>query len=166
VIREQPSTIAEAVNIAHKAESFLNIGTSHSFTTSNGRSFVPRYSAASSSGSSGSSAMMDINNIELDQSASEFAEDHAGADHRGESIRLQQLTTQVNELKSQQKVQQLLLAMFGNHGSKGATSSGTALVPDVSKQDYAKCQAENRCLNCRTVGHIARECTKPRSFKW
>jgi hypothetical protein len=166
VIREQPSTIAEAVNIAHKAESFLNIGTSHSFTTSNGRSFVPRYSAASSSSSasSGSSTMMDINNIELDPNAPELAEDHA--DHRGESTRFQQLTAQVNELKSQQKVQQLLLAMFGNHGSKGATSSSAALVPDVSKQDYAKCRAENRCLNCRTVGHIARECTKPRSFKW
>jgi hypothetical protein len=90
VIREQPSTIAEAVNIAHRAESFLNLGTSRPFTTSNGRSFVPRYAAASSNGSSGSSAMMDINNIELDPNASELAEDHA--DHRGESTRFQQLT--------------------------------------------------------------------------
>lgn len=165
VIREQPSTIAEAVNIAHRAESFLNLGTSRPFTTSNGRSFVPRYAAASSNGSSGSSVMMDINNIEFDQSASELVEDHADH-HRGESIRLQQLTAQVNELKSQQKMQQSLLAMFGNRGSNGATSSGAALVPDVSKPDYAKCRAENRCLNCHTVGHIARDCTKPRSFKW
>ena len=129
VTRAQPSTIAEAVNIAHRAESFLNIDSSHPFTTSNGRSFVPRYTAASSNGSSGSSAMMDINNIELDHNSSESVEDHVDH-HRGESIRLQQLTAQVNELKSQQKLQQSLLAMFGNRGStsKGTTSSGAALV--------------------------------------
>ena len=109
--------------------------------------------------------MMDINNIELDQNPFELVEEHADH-HRGESIRLQQLTAQVNELKSQQKMQQSLLAMFGNRGSNGATSSGAALVPDVSKPDYVKCRAENRCLNCRAVGHIARDCTKPRSFKW
>ncbi len=109
--------------------------------------------------------MMDINNIELDQNPFELVEEHADH-HRGESNRLQKLTAQVNELKSQQKIQQSLLAMFGNRGSNGATSSGAALVPDVSKQDYARCRAENRCLNCRGLDHIARDCTKPRSFKW
>ena len=168
VIREQPDTLADAVMVAHKAESFLNIG---SFTTSHGRSFVPRQQgySASSGGSSGGSSAMDINNIELDLESLDSIEDRDDH-HRGESTRIQQLAAQVNELKSQQKVQQSLLAMFqgrSNQGaSNGASNGGGSLVSGVSKEDYSRCRTENRCLNCRTVGHVARECTKPRSFKW
>jgi hypothetical protein len=168
VIREQPSTLADAIMVAHKAESFLNIG---SFTTSHGRSVVPRFQgySASSGGSSGGSSAMDINNIELDPESSDFAEDRDDH-HRGESARIQQLASQVSELKSQQKVQQSLLAMFQGRSNGGASqrasNGGGALVSGVSKEDYARCRSENRCLNCRTIGHVARDCTKPRSFKW
>ncbi len=110
--------------------------------------------------------MMDINNVEQsDLDSSEVTQDQ----ERGESVRVQQLAAQVKQLMSQQKVQQSLLAMFGNRntgGGSGASSGGTNLVSGVSKEDYARCRAENRCLNCRIVGHVARDCTKSKSFKW
>jgi len=173
VIREQPVTIIEAVNIAHKAESFLNVGVPHSFTTSNGRSFTPRYPSGSSSGSAGRSSAMDesVNNLEFDMSA---LVDRDQSEFHGPRSDVtpheQQLMAQIAELKSQQ---QSLFAMFGNQGGNSSSSGGRSNgnggathVPGVSKEDYARCRAENRCINCRVVGHVARECTKPKSLKW
>ena len=167
VIREQPVTVNNAVNIAVKAESFLGLTLAHSFG-SQGR-FQPRQqSSASSSRADGStSTAMDVNSVEFGQDFVESAEP-AGTEP---SSRERALMAQIADLHAHQKVQSSLFAMFGNRersSGNRATSgkSSDVRVANVSKEDYARCRAEGRCLRCRQTGHVARECTNPQKSNW
>ena len=60
-----------------------------------------------------------------------------------------------------------LFAIFGKMQKQSSNSSGNRggkndqRVPNVSKEDFARCRQENRCLKCKEIGHVAKECSKP-----
>jgi hypothetical protein len=172
VIREQPSTVNDAVNIAVKAESYLGLTLTHSFGN-HGRFQSRQHSGASSSSgrSDGStSAAMDINSVDIGQEDSSESSFGTSASTEPTS-RERVLMAQIADLHAHQKVQSSLFAMFGNRersfGNRAAGGkSSDSRVANVSKEDYARCRAEGRCLRCRQTGHVARECTNPQKINW
>jgi hypothetical protein len=178
VVREEPKTIHDAVNIAVKAESYLGMSSQYSFISSGSR-FPSRFGSSSSSGAaaSSSSSAMDVNSVDA------LIDEFDGMGPRQEtsretssSAREHQLMAQIASMHAQQKMSSSLLAMFGDRNKsagyerrgdhRSSISSSTPRVPGVSKEDYARCRAENRCLKCREVGHVARECKKPQRSNW
>ena len=93
---------------------------------------------------------MDVNSVEFGQDFVESAEP-AGTEP---SSRERALMAQIADLHAHQKVQSSLFAMFGNRerssGNRAASGkSSDVRVANVSKEDYARCRAEGRCLRCR-----------------
>jgi hypothetical protein len=147
-VREKsPATLHEAMDVAVRAEAFLGGGrASHS-------SYGSRMAFASgSSGSSSTSAPMDINAIDEEDRASEDAADPAA----------------VLMAKVEAMVEHRLAAMFQQKkfGSQGASGSGSGsakmgLVPGLKAADLEKLRAEGRCFRCKEKGHMKRECPFP-----
>jgi hypothetical protein len=97
--------------------------------------------------------------------------------------REQQLLAAVRELKAKDVVQQSIHALFRQAASSSSSSSSSSgkgrrsnfgsgnrsskdLIPNVSKEDFARCWKENLCLNCKQPGHKARECKNEFSLKF
>ena len=169
VIESKVTTLHEAVIEAHSAESYLGLahaGVANSFSGS-------RYTQRSSYGPSShsSSAPMDVNFLgAIDgESTDEAAHvEDSGADT------LRRMKQQIAALESQVRMQSSIANMFSGQNSSSSASGGRApkdgssaqRVSNVSPEDFARCRAENRCLKCHGVGHIARECKGSRSLKW
>lgn len=164
VIEAKVTSIHDAVNEAHSAESYLGLSRGNASGAFKGGRF-PQRSWSATGASSSSSTAMDINTI----GGTEVHEDD-GARNDSSTARERQLQAQVDALTAQHKFESSIHAMFErNKSSSGrhqsSASSGTR-VADVSKEDFNRCRAENRCLQCHEVGHVANGCKKPRSLKW
>ena len=167
VIEAKVTTIHDAVNEAHSAESYLGLSRGSSSGSFKGGRFPQRAWSAAGSSSSTSSAM-DINTMGSFEAFEEEPQSHR---NDSASYRERQLQSQLDALMSQQKMDSSINAMFERHKSSGrhpssSASSSFARVADVSKEDFNRCRAENRCLQCHEVGHVANGCKKPRSLKW
>ena len=163
VIEAKVSSIHDAVNEAHSAESYLGLSRGGASGAFKGGKFPQRsWNSAGASASSSSSAM-DINLI---GSSTDGYEDDTS------SARERHLQQQIDALMSQQQLQSSINAMFertksASGGGKGHSGGGSGVrVSDVTKEEFARCRAENRCLQCHEVGHVANGCKKPRSLKW
>jgi len=174
VIKLKVTTLAGAINAAVAAEAYLpSSGRTHStFAPRTHRNYHPYGGAASSSSSSSAMDLSNINSVH----GGDSEDGHGPSEfhHPGPSPRERALEAQLKELQMQQKVQSSVNAMFGKprqHDDASSSSRSSSRfprnenrVPNISKEDVARCRLENRCLRCKEVGHIAAECTKqPRS---
>ena len=117
---------------------------------------------------------MDLNAIALGSNMDD-GEDGAATPtfHEQLSDREEQLLSQVRELQSQSKMQQQVMAMFGDRSTsqkrpfEGGLQSKSNRVVGVSKLDYERCRKEGRCLKCKLkTTHIASECPNAFSGKF
>ena len=166
-----PKSLSEAINRAVEFEAYQP---SHSFGASSGRG--PVHYRHQPSALSDTSAM-DLNALsgagDMDDGEDGFAMPRF---HEQPSDREEQLLAQVRELQSQQRMQQQVMAMFGDRSTSSATKKRTFgegfpsksnHVSGVSKLDYERCRTEGRCLKCKQkTPHIARECPNPFSGKF
>lgn len=150
-----PQTAHEAINYATHAEAFLGHAVAPSFATgaSSGRFQRNGYNNSNSSASSSSGAVaMDVNAVDGQDAfdGQDDTDDSASSASPSQFAQLQQANA---------KFQQQILAMFTKNGvgSKNTNAKGDR-VPGVSKVDYDRCRAEGRCIKCKQVGHVAREC--------
>jgi hypothetical protein len=77
----------------------------------------------------------------------------------------QQLMAKVQALERLSMAQQQSLNALAGRGATAASSPG-GKVANVSKADFERCRKENRCLNCKEVGHVARVCTNAFRLKF
>ena len=186
VLKTKPSSLEEAIHAAVNAEAYASPFRGRQHFNNWGRGAFPSAGGRSmaSEGATSSTTPMDLNNInheestgnteeqEEDYSAPKFWDESSGSTNTAntretEVQRLLAIMENLNGGKVQQKVKQSILSMFGDRSSRrGATFVSKAKIPNVSKADYERCRRENRCINCKQPGHIARECTKPFSLKW
>ena len=145
VAEQHPESLEEAMEAAVQAEMYL--GRSNSNGSQYSRSFFkPRLGGQGAAAGGGSSAPMELSNI--NQAAGESSSSDA-----------------------QPPTQEQLLALWAeaqgkDHALNAVFSRGGAKVPGISKEDYERCRRENRCLRCKQPGHVARDCNKPVSLKW
>lgn len=148
----KPGTLEEAMQVAVQAE--LYVGRPGATYAMSGGFYRPSHSGpgGARNAASSSAAPMELSNI--DQPPQEETEDAAEVPTQEELLALWK------EVASRSK-ESTLNALFAR-GRSGARKSGSgAKVPDVTKEAYERCRAENRCLKCKEVGHIARDCKKP-----
>lgn len=169
VIEAKVTSIHDAVNEAHSAESYLGMSRGTSSGSFKGSRF-PQRAWNSAGASTGTSSAMDINMIGSSQAGEEDTS----------TARERHLQQQIDALMSQQQLQSSINAMFertkspssfgggrGGYNSGGSGSgAGGPRVSDVTKEEFARCRAEHRCLQCHEVGHVANGCKKPRNLKW
>jgi len=186
VIRRKPTTIEEAVICASQAEAFLNVSMSRGGKQQFSSGWANRGSSnQGSSGSSGSSSSsaMDVSNVNMgasggssglaysDSVGSKFSHDDDDEysipppprfhpDDETTNYLLAQVESLKQQLASSKKTKSQLNAMFGASSSKGGK------VPGLSYEDYQRCVAEKRCLNCKQVGHVKSQCTNKLSLKF
>lgn len=163
VIEAKVTTIHDAVNEAHSAESYLGLSRGTVASSFKGGRFPQRAWNATGASASSSSAM-DINLI----GGSDVGDEDGAPSSNPSTARERQLQAQIDALTSQQKFASSIHAMFERNKTSGRhqPSASSSRVADVSKEDFNRCRAENRCLQCHEVGHVANGCTKPRSLKW
>ena len=163
-----PKNLSEAINRAVEFEAYQP---SSSSGLSNSRG--PVHYRHQPSASSGASAM-DLNAIAIGSNIDD-GEDGATMPtfHEQLSDREEQLFAMVRELQCQSKIQQQVMAMFGERGSSGKQPFGEGAqgkanrVAGVSKMDYERCRKEGRCLKCKMrTTHIASECPNAFSGKF
>ena len=151
VAEQAPKSLQEAMYAAVQAELYVGRSSSSSNTNSffglrqgGGNRFTP---------ASSSTAPMEVSALDqIDESS--FVDDTAtgSAPPKGQPV----------------PTYEQLLAMF-HRNSGGSARSGNkqkAKIPGVSKADFDRCMKENRCLKCKEVGHLARDCTNPPRLNW
>jgi hypothetical protein len=169
VYKYDPQTLNDAIACAARAERYLQLGagaTSHQSSSFGAARSRDRYHHPSSSSSASTHTNMELSSML-------YSDDHSGDEAPSSDVestqRVRALETQLHQTEIKMHS---LFAMFGRDREKSSKSVGKhpsssdARVSGVSKEDFARCRAEGRCLNCHQTGHVARECTHQRSLKW
>ena len=181
VLKSKPKSVHDAINTAHLVES-THGPRSASVRSSASCGFGFRSASGSSSAGGAGAGAMELGNVNFDGALDGMAEEEAetsGADVQA------MLLARIAQLESTTTRQQQALAAIGAGGGaprKGAGSTSTAgqhgvaaaaaasstkqKVPGVSKEDFDRCRRENRCLKCKEVGHVARDCTGRLRLNW
>ena len=170
VMKGKPETIQDVVNLASKAEAWLNM----TLPGSRERMFTPNNyrSAASSSSSSVPMELGNINQSDENVPENDDASSVASSNISDMSLitpREHQLLALLRDMKMKESVQQSIHAMFkpsassspssnNNKNRRGGNSSNKLLVPNVSREEFTRCWKNRLCLNCKQPGHMARDC--------
>ena len=174
VLKAKPKSLQEAIHAAVSAEAYGNLGNRASTKVG---SYYPARAYGGGSGASSGHAPMEVSNLNMlgdggdeekypaDSSASSAASPSSGGASPDPSLQLREMRALIDDLRAQQKVQQSISALFQRGGGAPKKASASH-VPGVSKADYERCRKEGRCLKCKGLGHIARECDKPASLKF
>jgi len=179
VIRRKPTTIEEAVICASQAEAFLSVNMARGGKQQyGGNNWVSRgVSNSGSTSSNSSSSAMDVSNVNMssgnyvDATSSNNDNDDsvikAPRFHSEDEPNTNLLLAQIESLQLQlanlnKKTKSQLNAVYGNNSS----STNNSKIPGLSYEDYQRCIAEKRCLNCKQVGHNKSQCRNKLNLKF
>ena len=151
VAEQAPKSLQEAMYAAVQAE--LYVGRSSASANSNSF-FGQRQGGGNRFASSSSSAPMEVSALDQMGELSLSMTQRQARRPRRKGTRPQRTSSC---LPCSIAATAVALATEARRGDK---------VPGVSKADFDRCMKENRCLKCKQVGHLARECTNPPSLKW
>ena len=170
VAEKAPATLHEAMGIAVLAEQYVG----RSSAKPNNYFFAKQgYGNFGRGGSSSSgSTPMELNHIGTEFDDEDKDQPPPTGSEDDQPAAPHQLLAMMQELKVQQHS---LAAAFQKRRGAPPRGSGTgakaehnkAIIPGISKEEYARCRKEGLCLKCKQSGHLARDCSKPvQRLKW